>query len=100
MRGDAVALKDIVLSEEGPEVVDLHCGEALAPSDEEEDQVVPQIRPSLDLFYVEHRCPFCGCAVIFACGASGLGIRTLQDLLVESDLVFICTSCARRLHHG
>ena len=71
--------------------------EVLQSSDDEyeiteEESVVP--------FRIDTCCYRCEVAVRITLYAAELGLRTLEQLLVEGKLTFCCTACARSLNRN
>lgn len=81
--------KDIVLHLE-PLPANLLSDEILQ-DDSEEEQV------QLSMYEVGTNCAECSRKVLFTCSATDCAIRSLQALLVESDLNFYCVRCAKAL---
>lgn len=92
MRGPTATLRDIVLTEQGPETVDLHCYEEM-PHEEEESG-------SRDLFRVATDCGVCQRRLRFVCSSDTEALRKFQEVLFQ--LQFVCVSCVKtlKLDHG
>ncbi|AKG54925.1 E7 protein [Human papillomavirus 204] len=91
MRQENLAARlETILLEEEPNVLDLHCYEEVALSDEEEESQQVQ-QPYL----VTVPCAQCLNVVTFTCAADLLSIRELQQLLF--DCLFLCETCAAEL---
>ncbi|ATQ38201.1 E7 [Gammapapillomavirus sp.] len=95
MRGNRATIKDIEL--ELSELVmpaNLLSNESLSPDDTpEEEQVSP--------FKVDSLCEHCNNCIRICVIATTGGIRLLEQLLLASQLSFLCPGCARTtVRHG
>jgi len=92
MIGPEATLHDIVLTEQPPETVDLHCYEQMPPEEEESE--------TRDLYRVAADCGLCRSRVRFVCLAEQEDIRHFQDLLF--GISFVCLRCVKtqKLNHG
>lgn len=94
MIGKEVTLRDIVLEFTEPQPVDLHCEEELPEQDTE-------VEPERTAYKIILRCGGgCGTKLRLFVAATQVGIRGLQDLLLE-EVVILCPDCRNSdLQHG
>ena len=86
MRGEIATIPDIVL-ESLVLPANLVCNESLSPDEEPEEE---------QYYKVDSACHNCGARLRVCVVASAVAIRKLQ-LLLLSDLNFLCPTCARQL---
>lgn len=89
MRGQTATIKDINLElEELVIPANLLSNESLSPDETpEEEQVAP--------FKVDSLCPHCNKCIRLCVVATAGAIYLLEQLLLSSDLYFVCPACAR-----
>ncbi|AAZ39514.1 E7 protein [human papillomavirus 106] len=95
MHGQQPTLKDILLELDEPDVVDLHCNEQFASSEEEdnrEDGEQPT-EPAQQAYRVLTCCCRCGRAVRLVVESGHAELRVLQELLLGA-LGIVCPHCA------
>ncbi|QGF19306.1 early protein E7 [Tadarida brasiliensis papillomavirus 1] len=106
MRGEKSTIPDIVL-EYQPSLVELWCDEEL-PNEfelEGEEQIQNQVPQQsqqsgrhYETFTVSMWCGICDHKIKLVCQATSGGIQSLEYLLVEDKLKFVCLTCVK--HYG
>lgn len=99
MRGERPSLRDIVLEPVGQPAAEelvleanLLSDESLSPDDVLEEE--PKV-----LYKIDGECGTCRSRIRLVVGATGEGIRGLQQLLI-SEVDLICCTCAKEFRHG